>query len=248
MRAYFLSDIHLRGADDPAAGRLVSFLSEIPRKDDLVIFGGDVFDLFVGDKEIFRTKFANVLASIRSVAERGATVFYLEGNHDFHLDAVFDGLAGVSLKSGDFLLTFRDRKILVSHGDLIDPEDRGYRLLRSVTRHPFFRSLIGLLPGSWIEGVGTRSSHQSRKYTGGLRGANQERLRLLYLAFARRKIREDGAQHVLVGHSHLRDHIPIKEGDRRGEYVNLGFSSEELPYAVLEESAERFEIKSYPSK
>lgn len=243
MRVFFLSDLHLSSRESPATKRLVGFLREIPQAGDLLLLGGDIFDLFVGNKAVFREKFSAVIDGIQSAAHRGCIVHYLEGNHDFHMAQVFDGQ--VKVHSDEFEVQALGRKILVSHGDLIDPEDTGYRFLRAALRNPILRFLVKIIPGAWIDGIGRKSSKESRKYTDAARVGHHERLRKLYLDFAREQI-ERGAKHVLVGHSHLADQIVVADGGGRGEYLNLGFSSSALPYAELDGEKEFFSVKTYP--
>lgn len=246
MRAFFLSDLHLRSGDDDASRRFARFLREVPAAGDTLILGGDIFDLFVGNKPVFRRKFAEVLASLCALAGRGVRVYYLEGNHDFHVRGVFGEEPGVKVRADEFSLEWQGRRLLISHGDLIDPEDRAYRLLRAVTRHPLFRAFVCLFPGAWIDAIGNASSKKSREYNHTDAGgeAGRARLRRLYLDFARAKVAE-GFDHVLVGHSHLRDQITIEAAEKTGEYVNLGFSARELLYACLEEGAPAFSLRSF---
>lgn len=246
MRVFFLSDLHLRSGTDDASRRFARFLREVPAAGDTLILGGDIFDLFVGNKPVFRRKFAEVLAALGALAGRGARVYYLEGNHDFHVRGVFQGEPGLEVLTDEFSLDLHGKQILVSHGDLIDPDDHGYRLLRKVTRHPLFRAFVGIFPGAWINAIGNASSKKSREYNHTDAGgeAGRARLRKLYLDFARAKVAE-GFDHVLVGHSHLRDQVVIETPDKTGEYVNLGFSSRELLYACLEPGAQAFSLRVF---
>jgi UDP-2,3-diacylglucosamine hydrolase len=246
MRAFFLSDLHLTQGDSPVAQGLVAFLRDQPARGDVLILGGDVFDLFIGNKKFFREKFAAVLEAISSAAKGGVRVYYLEGNHDFHFSGVFGSASSVEIRADEFWVEAGPRRIFVSHGDLIDPDDKGYLFLRALLRNPLVRALVWILPGSWINGIGTLSSRESRKYTDGARQGHQERIRRLYLDFARAKMKA-GAQHVLLGHSHLPDQVQVNEVGARGEYVNLGFTGRELQYAVLHPGAEFFSIERYPA-
>ena len=246
MRAFFLSDLHLSQGDSPSAQKLVAFLREQPGSGDLLILGGDIFDLFIGNKKFFRHKFAPVLEAISAVARRGARVYYLEGNHDFHFSGVFGPESSVEIRADEFWVVAGPRRIFVAHGDLIDPDDKGYLFLRALLRNPLVRALAWILPGSWINGIGTLSSQESRKYTDGARQGHQERIRGLYLNYAREKIKA-GAQHVLLGHSHLPDQVPVNESGAKGEYVNLGFTGREISYAVLNPGEEFFSIRRYPA-
>jgi len=241
MRVFFLSDLHLTDGDSPSTKRFEKFLRNELGGGDLLILGGDIFDLFVGNKEVFRRRFEGVLSAINGLGARGITTYYLEGNHDFHLAGVFP--PEVNLVQNAFALSVNGRDIWVAHGDLIDPDDHGYHFLRWFTRLAPLRWLVKALPGPWIDGIGRRSSHESRKYNNTERGgtANQERLRRLYLEYAANKAR-DGYRHVLVGHSHLRDQITLAGG---GEYLNLGTCGESLVYGLLGEGRDAFEIKYY---
>lgn len=241
MRVFFLSDLHLAEGDALSTKRFEKFLRTEIAGGDLLILGGDIFDLFVGNKEVFRRRFEGVISAIAGLRERGISIYYLEGNHDFHLAGVFP--PEVNLAEDAFSVNVNGRDIWVAHGDLIDPGDRGYRFLRWFTRLAPLRWLVRALPGSWIDGIGRKSSHESRKYNNTERGAgaNHERLRRLYLEYAKEKAR-NGYKHILVGHSHLRDQVSLPEG---GEYLNLGTSAESLVYGVLAEGKDSFEIRHY---
>lgn len=241
MQVFFLSDLHLENGTSPGAARFVSFLNTQPMRGDALILGGDIFDLLVGNKVVFRERFRAVIDALVAASSRGVRVHYLEGNHDFHFSAMFGGYSNISVHTGDFdFLTPHGRRIYVSHGDLIDEDDTGYRLLRAATKNGPFRAFVAALPGRAVDLIGSRSSGASRKYTTGrVENEGTERLRRIYLDFARGKVSE-GFHHVLVGHSHLRDLVEI-EG--KGEYVNLGFSASSLLYAVLPGGAERFEAR-----
>ncbi|MGZ3693864.1 MAG: UDP-2,3-diacylglucosamine diphosphatase [Bdellovibrionota bacterium] len=249
MRVFFISDIHLSDGTTAAARRFVSFLKEVPKAGDILVLGGDIFDLFVGNKRIFRQKFANVLGAIRETAKNGTTVYYLEGNHDFHLGAAFAKTPHFHFREDDFSFQFGGKSFYVSHGDLIDPEDKGYRLLRAVTKNDAFRLFVKAIPNTLVDKIGNWSSRHSRKYTRteGIGNEKQQRIRKLYLDFAKERVRL-GADFVLIGHSHLRDQISIgtESGRQKGEYINLGFSASDLPYGLWQEGAKSFELKHYP--
>lgn len=244
MKVFFLSDLHLEDGESPAAKRFASFLLSEPARGDLVLLGGDIFDLLVGNKTVFRARYGAVLGAMTDAAARGVQIFYLEGNHDFHFGGLFSGQTNILVRTDDFSISLpQERRIWVTHGDLIDEDDTGYRLLRSFTKNGPFRAFVAAMPGAVVNWIGSRSSGASRKYTTG-RAENEgtDRLRRLYLDFARGKVRE-GYRHVLVGHSHLRDQIAIEENGAKGEYVNLGFSSDTLVFAVLEPGADFFTLR-----
>jgi UDP-2,3-diacylglucosamine hydrolase len=247
MRVFYISDIHLADGSSSAARRFVKFLKGIPAKGDILVLGGDIFDLFVGNKKIFRQKFASVLGAIRGAANGGSTIYYLEGNHDFHLGAAFAKTPNFHFEEDDFSFSADGKCFYISHGDLIDPEDKGYRLLRAVTKNDAFRLFVNAIPNILVDKLGNWSSRHSRKYTrtDGLDSDKQKRIRKLYLEFAKERVKL-GADFVLIGHSHLADQIKIEARERHGEYVNLGFSAEALPYGEWQKGQVSFSVKHYP--
>ncbi|RZA05472.1 MAG: UDP-2,3-diacylglucosamine diphosphatase, partial [Proteobacteria bacterium] len=183
MKAIFLSDLHLRQGEDEASLRFAKFLRREIAAGDLLLLGGDIFDLFIGDKKVFRAKHAAVLSALRDCAKAGCEIHYLEGNHDFHVKRAFAEFPNFKVHADDFALDWRGHRIYLSHGDMIDPEDRGYRFLRAATRNYFFRVFLRLFPGRGIDAIGGASSKKSRRYNHTDAGgqAGRERLRALYV-------------------------------------------------------------------
>ena len=209
-----------------------------------MVLGGDIFDLFVGNKRIFKTKHEAVLKEIEECARRGVTVYYLEGNHDFHMEGVFEGKARINVKSDAFGIQLFGKKIWIAHGDRIDPQDHGYHFLRWITRTGLITWLVKVFPDSWLEALGEWMSQTSRGYNDSHRLSEDRKLKLneMYLGYARERVAE-GQQFVLVGHSHIRAQLPVVDGAKRGEYLNLGFSAEKLAVGLLTEGKEKFELQ-----
>jgi UDP-2,3-diacylglucosamine hydrolase len=222
MGFYFISDLHLRSAKEPVAQYLEKFLKTIPQPGDTLVLGGDIFDLFVGNKSAFKDAFSGVLAAIEACATRSIKIFYAEGNHDFQLSGIFTH-QDIKICDDAFALEINARKIWIAHGDRIDPEDYGYKLLRFTTRTFLVRALIWILPNPWLRAIGQWSSRQSRKYNSveRLSSARSQRTRNLFIDYAAAKWAE-GFDWVLLGHSHLAD----SQINGQQYYINPGFSDE----------------------
>lgn len=242
MKVYFISDLHLRASNDVVARLFVDFLQSVPQPGDSLVIGGDLFDLFVGNKQAFVEKFSNIIHSILAVSRRGVAVHYAEGNHDFHLREVFALEPRIQVHEDAFALNCEGNKIWVAHGDRIDPKDHGYHALRFATRTGFVKGLVRALPNAWLEAVGNWSSRQSRKYNNAERiGAVKiKRTKELFQKYAEAKIHE-GYRWVFLGHSHLEDRFE-KSG---AVYINAGYSSEVLLYAEANPAQGIFELKRY---
>lgn len=247
MNVFYVSDLHLRSHKDPVAIHFMDFLKSMPQRGDILILGGDIFDLFVGNKRVFRKHFSKIVAAIRELDSRGCCVFYLEGNHDFHLKKIFHHQRNIQVREDDFEIRLGGTAFWISHGDQIDREDTGYLFLRSVTRSNLFRAVMGMIPDRFFDSLGRWSSRMSRRYTSGLKlksGAS-DRIRDLYRDFAKKKI-QAGYDFVLIGHSHLADHSNISAKNKNGQYLNLGFSDTHLLYAHFNDQTNSLVPKRYP--
>lgn len=245
MRLIYLSDLHLCSEADESCRRFLSFLREIPGAKDTLILGGDIFDLVIGNKKIYRKSFPGFFQQVSSLIKGGTQIYYLEGNHDFHLRGLLP--PEVTLKTDDFTVEWGGKKIWITHGDMIDSEDHGYRILRGITRSLPFKVLLKFIPGSAVHLIGAWSSRQSRKRHDvyDISDERSRRLRDLFYTFSMNRI-GNGYDFVLAGHSHLDDQKHLAAGGRKGEYLNLGFSRLFLPYAILTEGAQSFTVKRYP--
>src|SRR6185437_16659160 len=92
---YVISDLHIWGSDDPLYRSLLSLVHERARAGDTLVLAGDLFDVFIGSKEIFRSQYAEFIAGVKAAAAKGVRVHYIEGNHDFLMKRVFAGAPGV---------------------------------------------------------------------------------------------------------------------------------------------------------
>ncbi len=243
MAIYFLSDLHLRDSESAATLRFCSFLNHEVKVSDTLILGGDVFDLFVGNKQVFLDRFSNILRALESLGRSGTNILYLEGNHDFHLEAAFQEMPGVRVFRGSYSAEIEGVKVCVSHGDEIDREDYGYRFLRFITRAWLFQIFLRIMPGAWLAALGNWSSDKSRKYNGVERQntAAVDRTKRLFREFAAAQV-SAGVRFVFLGHSHIRDHECFPGG---AEYVNLGYSSQELLYARYSPPGEGLQLLRY---
>ncbi len=241
MSLYYLSDLHISSMDESIGKYLKNFLQTVPKPGDTVVFGGDVFDLFLGDKLFFQNKFSSLLREMESLAQSGCNVYYLEGNHDFHMKGVF---SAVTLKTDSFLLLWENKKIWIAHGDSINKKDYSYRFWRFFTRSWLAVLLIRALPGGWLSSLGSYLKKSSHKYN------DISRLPLDKISFVKKIFRnyaeekiKKGFHLVLLGHSHIEDNHEVQTPSCTGQYVNLGFSHKALLYAVCDTGSEKILTK-----
>jgi UDP-2,3-diacylglucosamine hydrolase len=197
---------------------------------------GDIFDFLVGKQSSLVRRYSVFFDAIRELGSRGILTTYIEGNHDFHLRGVFEGVPNLRLVSAETEIEISGRRLYVAHGDLVDHEDRGYLALRAFFRSPFIRLAAFLLPEAVVEWIGARSADSSRKRNPRLpesRGGDHlVRLRAKYHAFAEAKFR-DGFDGIVLGHCHDFDGRNFSEGVRIGSYLNVGFPRVHHSYVVF---------------
>jgi UDP-2,3-diacylglucosamine hydrolase len=224
MRAFFVSDLHLVGGDDERTRTFVRFLEslrEAPRPTHLFLVG-DVFDFWIADHEFFQDRFRAVVSRLRELIHLGVEVHYFEGNHDLHLSKFWQHDVGANVHADHAYFELGGRKIRVEHGDLINPDDKGYLFLRKLLRHSVVKILAFHLPDSIVRKIGERASHASRHYTSNAKSLPKDRIRGLIRAHAERVVMEEPFDVIISGHVHVTDDYTFKQGPRSIRSVNLG--------------------------
>lgn len=245
MRLFYVSDLHINPYTKDKQKNFTHFLKNVPNAQDVLVLGGDIFDLFVGNKTVFKIQYADVLAELARLSQAGTVIHYLEGNHDFHMQNVWGRETKLILHGGPIRISLGAKSVYIAHGDQIDPEDTGYHFLRWITRTWAVKALVALIPGAWLFAIGNWSSKKSRHYNDADKMSQESTLRIrnLFLDFAKKQARM-GADFILLGHSHHKDEIKFNVGsENTAVYVNLGFESAKVPYFRLDESGE-YKIES----
>ncbi|MCM2276840.1 MAG: UDP-2,3-diacylglucosamine diphosphatase [Oligoflexia bacterium] len=226
MKLLIVSDLHVRGENDPCYRSLLRLLREGADGGDTVVLAGDIFDLFVGKKAVFLERYTEFAQALAKAGGRGVRIHYIEGNHDFLLREAFGELPGVSVHSDHVALELGGKRFLIQHGDRVDTSDYGYRFLRAAFRSVAMRAIVRVCPGSWLDAFGRWSSRYSREQRPMLPSEFQterlERLRKLYRSYAAERIAE-GCDFLVLGHCHDLDEMSFTVNGRIGQYINVGY-------------------------
>lgn len=207
MRAIFLADAHLVSPEDTNYRLLLRFLSELEGELDTIYIMGDLFDFWLGFPSHHFTQFDAVLDALERLVLRGCRLVYFEGNHDFHLGAIFSKRLNAEIHVGPAIECVQGKRLYICHGDQINREDRQYRLLRFLLRTRLAAAGVRYFPPSWADKI--RKGLQKRSQAGYLVKTARWDYRQILLDFASR-LQKEGCDGLVTGHFHLalRENVP----------------------------------------
>lgn len=234
-----VSDAHLGAVPEENEKAFRAFLERVPELSDDLLINGDLFDFWFEYRSVILRRHFSTLRLLAGLVDAGVRVRLVGGNHDAWGGAFLRDEVGIELLQGEVITEIRDRRALVAHGDGLGGGDRGYRLLKRVTRGRAgagaFRLLhpdLGARAARWISG--TTARHAA--------GPGAEETRAERLArHAARRLREDPSLGLVVfGHSHRPE---LREVEPGRYYLNTGDWIHHLSYGVV--GIDRIELKGW---
>lgn len=230
MEAWFLSDIHLKTAEERNGKILLRFLRSLqernPQEIHLFLLG-DIFDLWVGGHEYFARKFQPLIGTLRELKKAGARITYIEGNHDVHVEGFFQKKLGIEVFVEAQYYVIDGLRVRVEHGDLINSHDVAYLKYRSVIRNPLVKPLGNILPGRFWDHIGNKASKKSRERSGHYRASNEGPLLEMIRAHAPKAYDEKPFDIIISGHMHVFDDHVLDVDGHKVRSINLGSWFEE---------------------
>lgn len=235
--AFVISDLHLGtryGAAD--AGREALFeewIRGLTGRATHLILLGDVFEFWMEYRHYIPKHHLGVLSALYELRRSGVEIHYVCGNHDFNLGEFFRDSLGIITHNGPFEINLQGKRMLLLHGDGLNPRDWKYRLVRKVLHHPFSNWAWKLLhPDLGMKialGVGKTSRDQEtpENYIG------NDPVRLAQYEEKARSLLRRGYDIVMHGHIHVGfvKHVP------EGVYVNTGEWLKRLEYVEMTDGA-----------
>jgi UDP-2,3-diacylglucosamine hydrolase len=238
-RILSISDLHLWGPEDPLYRGFIKFLDEEVKEGDHLFILGDLFDLFVGPKDIFQSRFSELLSKLKEQSEKKVFISYIEGNHDFQLENLFEDWTDFSLYAENINIQWNGKRFFFCHGDKVNKSDWSYLGFRLFTRNILTQTLIEAVPGNFIDRLGSVMSKASRNYH---YEANEEII-TLYRNYACEKI-SSGMDFIVIGHTHYKDEMKFRFDSHEGQYLNVGYPRKHRVFAEMKKGDEFFTFKS----
>ena len=224
MQAWFISDIHIKNINERSSIKLLRFLHFLRDNSEAthLFLLGDIFDLWVGDSDIFQTKFQAIVDALADLKQKGMQVVYFEGNHDVHVKRFWEKM-GIPVHVEHQLVQLGPHKVRLEHGDYINPDDKTYIKYLEIIRHPKLEKLAYILPGKLLDEAGKLGSKFSRKKSSKRRERDQEKIRGMIHTYAQKMAQGSDFDYLITGHMHVRDEY--KFGSKIS--INLGSWYEE---------------------
>jgi UDP-2,3-diacylglucosamine hydrolase len=212
---YVFSDTHLGAASPEVERHLLAFLRNLSGRAGSLVINGDLFEFWFEWRSVMPRQSFRVLAALADLVESGVPILWIAGNHDCWGGDLLRRDVGVDYHVGRWEGQLAGWKTVIEHGDgLRRVEDRKYRGLRTVLRHPAsvwaFRHLLHPDFGSRLA---AGSSHASRTYQArdGGRGLR---------AVAMTELKANNSVDLLIyGHSHV---AALERAPSGAVYANAG--------------------------
>ena len=199
MRKVFIADAHLGKPEDFNYRTLLKFLEGLKGNTETLFILGDLFEFWVGYRNIPFTHYLPALEMLKDLKDSGTHIVYFEGNHDFHMGPFFEKTLKAEIYQGPGILSINGKKVYLCHGDQIMQNDYGYRVFRFLLHNSMTKILLPLVPYRLTSLV---AEHLSRQSTGNHGERNRK---LDYVAilkdFAAARF-DSGCDAVITAHFH----------------------------------------------
>ena len=233
MRDLFIADAHLRHPEDRNYRALLSFLESQSGHIRTLYLLGDLFEFWLGFNHVVYADHIPILHRLSELHALGTRIVYVEGNHDFNLGPFFKQKLDCTVYPDGGEVEIDGQRIYLAHGDLVDPSDRGYRLLRSIFRSRIVRFFSGIVHPDTIWRFAAWASRNSSGKQGHV---DRPDCRSILIPYAK-QLFDKGYNFVLTGHYHT----PFIEQTDTGTLIALGDWIEQYSYAVYENGEFRLE-------
>ncbi|HXH73977.1 MAG TPA: metallophosphoesterase [Bacteriovoracaceae bacterium] len=236
MRISAISDVHVKVPHDAADKLLLQFLTHpIVLESDYVVLLGDIFDLMTGPHPQYLKNFAHLFEQIDSLMKSGKKVFFLEGNHDVHLEKLFIKYwPKGDLRPSQLPIVEKidGKSYYFSHGDEHDVHNKSYHNYKNFILTPPLKFVANhLMPYSVLNFIGERASRMSRKK--GSKGFDEEKVRIKFREGVQLTTAGQALDFIIGGHSHVKDNFLMANG--KTVYLNNGYALKSKTFLTIKD-------------
>ena len=132
--AFIISDAHYSSHHRPELKTLFEDIASGKLQPTQLILMGDIFDALFAPISYTLHVNQDMIELLDEISKK-IEVVYLEGNHDFCLEGIFENIKIFPLESQPVTCKYEDKRVLLSHGDL--GEGILYKIYTSLIRSRF---------------------------------------------------------------------------------------------------------------
>ena len=162
QRIIFFSDTHLSPAQPDKTGFLIDFLNTHSKNTSFYILG-DLFDIWIGPGHVKLLDYADILNTFKKLTDSDVEINFIPGNRDYMVGQELADATGVKVLPEIFLLTLPNKKVMLTHGDLLCTQDIAYQNYRRLMQSELVKSAARALPAS----VGTKLGKGLKTFSAG---------------------------------------------------------------------------------
>jgi UDP-2,3-diacylglucosamine hydrolase len=224
VKTIVLSDVHLQATPEGMERALPfrRFLERIdPQHTNRLIVLGDLFDFWFEYRHVIFSGYFPILRQFADLCDNGVELHLVCGNHDFWAGRFLREDLGMHVHQAAVTLPFGGDRVLLVHGDGINPADKGYRIYKRIARTPGVLWAFRQLHPDLAMGLARAVSHGSRRFFGAKDASKGPEVAPLR-AFAQETLRQGEADVVMCGHSHYPVCEEMSTGTGQGAYINTG--------------------------
>lgn len=242
MKAYFLSDLHLRAPYFPdsreAERRVVTFLDTIKDDAEVIYLLGDILDYWYEYRYVVPRGFVRFFGKLAELSDRGIRIVWFIGNHDIWIYDYLPSELGIEVVDGSLVEEIDGRYFYMTHGDGIGKLKPSFRMLRKLFRNKACQKAFSAIHPRWTVPFAYNWSRHSRKIEGPSE-SDAKRMMDNITTFSSEYLRiHPEMNYFIFGHLHLLEEFKISQDC---EVVVLGEWIATCSYGVWDGS--KFELK-----
>lgn len=216
-KIYFISDVHL-GAPALKNNRereihFARWLDYIRSDVEELYLLGDIFDFWFEYRKVVPRGFTRILGRLADMADAGIPIHFFAGNHDLW---VFDYLPmeiGLEMHPNELITEIRGKKFYLTHGDGLDPDDKGYLILKKIFSSKILQWIFARLHPNFAFHIAHRWSKASRLSKIDRNKDFDPRNENMY-KFASRFLEKESIDYFIFGHRHRMADLELKDNSR----------------------------------
>lgn len=243
-KTYFVSDVHLGAPalknNNEREKIFVQWLDKAASDAGEIYLLGDIFDFWYEYRKVAPRGFVRTLGKIAEITDSGIPVHFFTGNHDLWIYDYLPSEVNIILHREPIVTNINGKTFLLGHGDGLDPNEKGYLILKRLFTSKTAQFLFSSLHPNLAFWVGHKWAKHSRlsKGTGPevSKGPEFESC----VTFARNKLLQQHIDFFIFGHRHIlleEEIAPKSKVFILGEWINF------FSYAVFD--GQNVELKKF---